>query len=257
MSFISQLDCNPFKERGCISYFLKDVYPASTGILSISFYLFRSVWNRQWGCVLQNVVFFMHCWGCRRGGLLNNGNPWALTPRSTDLVGLHGALGSAFDKFPSGCDTQLPWEAPRQGVWARAGRMEQMASPDPRLAPFSTDWLLHDQTTFSLVATHPTSASMADGSGGGAERTPEHLSQLCSSPLLWSLCVHLTTHPSPTYALPLSPSTGVFLFVPALIESLSRWVSEFKLPGITVRLYSAIEPIEQPYPKGDKGGPQG
>lgn len=48
VSFISQLDRNPLKERGCISYFLLDVDPVGTGILVMSLHSDQvsSIWNR-------------------------------------------------------------------------------------------------------------------------------------------------------------------------------------------------------------------
>lgn len=75
--------------------------------------------------------------------------PWS---RNSDSIGVSGALEPAFDKFLSGYDAYLPWEAPGQGTLARAGWVDQMASPGPHVMPYSLTFCWMARTGFFLVA---------------------------------------------------------------------------------------------------------
>lgn len=67
-------------------------------------------------------IFIIHCSGCRRRGLVKNGNLWALTHRSSDLVGLVGPWNLHLTSSLL-VVLQIPWEAPGQRTWAGAGRL--------------------------------------------------------------------------------------------------------------------------------------
>lgn len=94
---------------------------------------------------------------------------------------------------------------------------------------------------------------MADGSGGGVERTtlaPEHLSQLLSA----SLELMRASNPRPSsyphpVSLPLNWGSPINLG--------THWEPSKKGKWTHSRFYGAIEPIEQLYPNGDKEMPQG
>lgn len=205
-----------------------DVNLAGTGMLLILFYVFRSVWTRPWGCVPPSVFSLYTAEGAGGEGVwtMEIPGPWS---RNSDSVGVSGALEPAFDKFPSGYDADLPWEAPGQGMLARAGRLDQMASPGPHVMPSSTG--------FFLVAINQGNRQWQIGVVGvwkgqhGYQNT-----WVSSSPLHWSLCLQLP--PSP----PLTHTQSLSLFNwGSPINSGTPW--ELSKKGKWT-LYGAIEPIE-------------